>query len=425
MPSTITLSVGEILAAAPLRNVTSETTIIVNLIEEPTGACSLAISLLEILKGAAVPEHYVQAQSVSNPDIAGIGVCPLLNKNWLSWFLAAHYVPQILIAFLATAYGIFIWMIVAYFSCWLSPSLLGQADEYIFRRPARKRITPPWWQNAVNQGILGYADQQIVTGVAILAAAFNNMRTLSAYHLQVAIHLAWISSNTHLTAVSLLQTEFRETRMSPNARRLRIAGMALLALMLLVALIPTTGMNWDAILHDGGPTDIISSSGAPAWCFWHSEYSGGLAPDAAWSFIILIFSYLWKGMLLFKPSQRFLKVKCRERLQDPLKIFIDRVSAELIQDRRAHRMWLLVQYKLSLSLYLMVWTTFELAESFITSLWICGGGLVWGSIQILQVRQTTSVKLRAAENSWAFGQLLPVLLLAVPLVAFSEGLSGK
>ena len=103
-------------------------------------------------------------------------------------------------------------MLVAYFCRWLPSPLLGQVDEFIFKRPARTTDSPPWWQNAVDQGILAYADLQIATGVGILTAAFSTMSTLSTYHLQVAIYLAWMSSNTHLTAVSLLQTEFRENQ---------------------------------------------------------------------------------------------------------------------------------------------------------------------------------------------------------------------
>ena len=326
-------------------------------------------------------------------------------------------------------------MLIAYFCRWLPSPLLGQADEFIFKRPARERTSPPWWQTAVNQCILAYADLQIATGIGILTAAFSTMSILSIYHLQVAIYLAWMSSNTHLTAVSLLQTEFRENKNKSTARRLRIGGMTLLGVMLLVALVPTTGYNWLAIItrsrrrghiYDGTFHETaLSSAGIPARCLWQRQYSGGLIPDAAWSFIILIFSYLWKGLLLFRPSHQFLKVSCRGKMQEPLQRLLDRIAATLAQNRGKNRWWLILQYRSALCLYLAVWALFEVAQSFVMSLWICGAGLVWGSFQILEPRRTVPSQTLRTENSWTFGQILPVLLLLVPILSFSEGYTSK
>ena len=323
-------------------------------------------------------------------------------------------------------------MLVAYFGRWLPPSLLDQVDSEIFKCPARERHPPPRWQNAVDQSILSFADLQTATGVGILTAAFSTMNTLSMYHYQIAIYLAWMSSNTHLTAVSLLQTDFRENKNRSTARRLRVAGMAVLGVMLLVALVPTTGYNWLAIIsrsrgHDPGPGAFheaaLSSAGMPARCFWQRKYSGGLTPDAAWSFILLVCSYLWKGLLLFGPTQRFLKVSCRRKMQEPLQKSLDRISARLGPNRREARLWLVVQYKLALCSYVAVWAVFELAQSFVMSIWICGVGLVWGSLQILEPRRSLPSQTLINENSWSFGQILPVLLLAVPILSFFEGYS--
>ena len=325
-------------------------------------------------------------------------------------------------------------MLVAYVYRWLPSSLLGHVDVFIFKRPARERISPPRWQNAVDQSILAYADLQIATGVGILTAAFATMNSLSVYHLQVAIYLAWMSSNTHLTAISLLQTEFRENRNKSIARRLRLGGMALLGVMLVVALVPTTAHNWLAIVtrSTGSGRNVgtlhqtaLSSAGMPARCFWHSRYSGGLTPDAAWSFIILIFSYFWKGLLLFKSSHRYLKVSVRRKMQGPLQRLLDRIAAKLRQKRRKPSIWLVFQYKATFALYLAVWALFELAQSFVMSLWICGAGLVWGSSQILEPRRILPPQTLDAENSWTFGQILPILLLAVPILSFAEGYTGK
>lgn len=122
----------------------SRITVTTNLFEIPTGACSLAISIARLGTESGGPSAeetgtVVLAQPVSNPDIAGIGVSSRLVASNLGnrWQLTIF--SKILVAFLATAYGIFLWMLIAYFCRWLPSKLLGQVDEFIFKRPARKR----------------------------------------------------------------------------------------------------------------------------------------------------------------------------------------------------------------------------------------------------------------------------------------------
>ena len=315
-------------------------------------------------------------------------------------------------------------MVLAYLCCWLPLGLLGRADKNVFKRRSDRR--PPRWKRATDQVILAYADQQIVTGIAILATGFFRLQNLSVYHLHVIIYLAWMSSNTHLTAVSLLQLEFRSQK-NHKVRFIRLMGMIILALMLVVALVPTTGVHWNLIItrirntNGSEASEFISvAPAAPARCFWQSPNSGGFQSVAASSFIILILGYTWKAMLLFKTSHRFFKATCRQYFQDVVTERLDLIVLKL-QLYQKPSAWLLIQYKLMLCIYLMIWTLFELAESFLVSLWICGGGLVWGSLQILTVRQKVAPEARKEENTWAFGQLLPVLLLAVPITAFTEG----
>ncbi|KAL8835783.1 MAG: hypothetical protein Q9170_003177 [Blastenia crenularia] len=397
------------------RSTSSSSTITTNLFEAPTGACKLALSIagLQPDRGDAPQQTSTAefaAQVVSNPDIAGIGV---------------------LIAFLATAYGIFVWMLAAYVCGLLPEPLLGQVDIFVFKRSALKRTRLAWWQNAVDQSILAYADLQIATGVGILVAACSTIRSLSVYHLQVAIYLAWMSSNTHLTAISLLQIDFRENRSKSIARRLRLGGMIFLGVLLLVALVPTTAYNWLLIItqsqvrgHAVGRSyeGEQSAAGIPARCFWQPRYTGGRTSDAAWSFIILVLSYAWKGLLLFQRSHKAVKDSCRGRVLQPLQRSLDCLATLVRQCRRheKHR-WLVLRYRFVFCLYLGAWAIFESAQSFVVSLWICGGGLVWGSFQILVPRRRLPAQALEAENSWSFGQILPIMLLAVPMLSFAQG----
>ena len=310
-------------------------------------------------------------------------------------------------------------MLVAYIRCWLPSSLLGRADELFFKRSRGKHQVCPWWQKAANNIVLAYADQQIITGIAILTAGFIKMHTLSVYHLQVIIYLAWMSSNTHLSAISLLQTEFR-CQKRPKSRALRIIGMSVVGIMVLVALVPTAGEMWALVVLNGG----AFAAGFPARCFWKLKKTGPVKSDSAWSFVILIASFFWKGMLLFETSHRLIKVRVRRTLLGKLTRRLDSILTRM-QERPDSSMWLYFRYQLSLSLYLAVWYIFELSESFVVSLWICGGGLAWGSIQILTIRSTMPDGITKEENSWGFGQLLAVLLLGLPVFVCVERFWGK
>ena len=153
-----------------------------------------------------------------------------------------------------------------------------------------------------------------------------------------------MSSNTHLTALSLLQIDFRENRNKSIARRLRVGGMILLGLFLLVALVPTTAYNWLLIItqsqqrtgnavgrsHSSEP----SAAGIPARCFWQSRCTGGRTADSAWPFIILVSSYAWRGLLLFQRSHKAVKDSCRRKVLQPLQRSLDHLLMLAKRTRR-------------------------------------------------------------------------------------------
>ena len=102
-----------------------------------------------------------------------------------------------------------------------------------------------------------------------------------------------MSSNTHLTALSLLQTEFGNGS-KVKLRSLRLTGMLILGIMLLVALVPTAGANWNNFNSGKSRETILdlSAAGTPAICLWQPSYSTVFWAGALWSFIILIVSYM-------------------------------------------------------------------------------------------------------------------------------------
>jgi hypothetical protein len=108
--------------------------------------------------------------------------------------------------------------------CWIVVSKL------VFRRgPTKVRVkrTREQRQASFTQFILTLSDQQLVVGLAILVAAVSNQCTLFMEEFKIAFSLAWFSNTTHLATLDNLRHHFHE---HPSARNRRVAGMlALLA----------------------------------------------------------------------------------------------------------------------------------------------------------------------------------------------------
>ena len=318
-------------------------------------------------------------------------------------------------------------MFIAYLGRWLPSQLLGRADRYLYKRYPRNDVHHSWWQGAASNVVLAYADQQIATGIAILVAGFVKTPDISVYHLHVVIYLAWMSSNTHLSAISLLQEDFRDSK-RPRWRALRIVGMCAIGIMVLIVLLPTTSTVWGQLVN----ARTGQAAGIPARCFWHRRYSGYLRGDSIWSFTILIAGLIGKGMLLFESTRSFfiehIKDGCLDKLAQPLDWLVDRnrqVYPRPNVQVKAQNVTLNLVFKVMMALYVAAWLLFELLGSFVASLWMCLIGLAWGSTHILLHRSYISDTIREKENEWGFGQILPVALLVVPFLACMETFTGQ
>ena len=196
------------------------------------------------------------AEPEADTDISGIGV---------------------ILAFLLSAYGTLFVVLLAYFLGSIDESLLRPVDILIHRLPAQRRTSRSWHQ-ALQQCVLIFSDQQIVTGIATAIAGFVGLKSgISVYHFQIVISLAWMSSSVHLSALTMLGHYFQER---PALLGWRIIGMTVLLLLLLAAMVPT-GSNYWAIQWTLLGDDYATTGWAiPALCFYYQLFSGGVNPDA-------------------------------------------------------------------------------------------------------------------------------------------------
>lgn len=109
------------------------------------------------------------------------------------------------------------------------------------------------------------SDQQIVTGLAILIAGFSQLScSIDAYHWQIMISLAWFSSVTHLTTLTILQDYLRER---PILRILRVLFMLAIVTMLTFAQLLTSVNTWPSLYN-------LHLPNMPATCFFPYLWSG-------------------------------------------------------------------------------------------------------------------------------------------------------
>jgi hypothetical protein len=174
----------------------------------------------------------------------------------------------------------------------------------------------PEWSAAIQNSVLAYSDQALLTGIAILISAFAQLnRGISSYHWQLAVYLAWFSSLIHLATITLLRDFFRQHK---TKRNWRLAFMFVLIGFLIVALIPT-GANLWLNKPDEKARDFFSISD-------QLDYKSSLNSfPALTSILTLIFSIAVRGIKLFEPSSRLFRKWLRLKPESKLKAWIDKV----------------------------------------------------------------------------------------------------
>lgn len=363
----------------------------------------------------------VEDNAVGDADIAGLGVCCIALLSYDIWLTSVRHL-QVVSAFLASAIITWAGALVAYFKGWIDPLSTSILDERIlaslkvkhFNHQSRKV------KNGVRNVVLIFSDQQIVTGIAVLVSAYSQMKSISVYHYQVAIYLAWMSSNVHLITLTVLRGWLQKNK---TLRRGRVICMLFLLILLVVALVPTVSKSWAwltrssgfAARHEGVPHCAAS---IPAKCFWGQTYRPAIDPDTMFSFGILGVTYLWKIGLLFESGEHFSRKWLRAKPQ----YFLENAVVQAAKNcYGSPTLW----YRIVLGFYIFFVALADFAESFIASLWVLAISIFWGSIRVLTPRGQVPAKVYTAEKTMGFGQYLPLLLLILPLMAVGEIAFGK
>lgn len=325
------------------------------------------------------------------------------------------------------------------FSLGLLPHVsLGQADLqlYLPKRFAARRDPSLWRSKAVKTAVIMFADQQIVTGIAILVTGFVKMQDISVYHYNTVVYLGWLASITHLTCLTLLRPDLQKQSRRPS-RNWRVCGMVVHGLMLLVALSYTFGQSYDSLVYgfvwtDCTGDDLNSCAGLgspdiaaalPAKCLWDTTKWSGIDHMAPVSLIILLLSYVWKIASLFPSSGRFLEKWVRTKPLSALAHILDHLWLRITPSFFRSILYI-VAHRFLACFYVIFYVTDEFLRSFLSSILLCGIGIAWGFAHVIIPRVLVGNMLKG-ENAMTFGQLTSLLLLALPAVSVLELYWGK
>ncbi|OJD39822.1 uncharacterized protein BKCO1_2000241 [Diplodia corticola] len=284
------------------------------------------------------------------------------------------------------------------------------------------------WSTALERFILAMSDQQLVTGIAIMVTIYTKSCDISIYSFQMAGALAWFSSTTHLATLTILTKHFDTHRIARNFRAVMMVAMMF---MLAVAQIIS---NSESVQHSS--TDIYFGC-ALRKSFKLSPIDGYEIANLCLIIAWLILSYASRMISLYSANVKSSYSWPTRQIAFVLGLEIQEPTAEDDSLEKLDKVMQAVDDRLrngplgrwSLLRHVCVWIArfFSLAgaierafaSSFLWHLiWLLFGA-TFGIGQVISIRKDYTVPYRKDQetetlNKWGFGQILPLVLLALP-----------
>lgn len=270
---------------------------------------------------------------------------------------------KVLVGFLATAYLTLSIVTIYYLVGFVPEDYLNSIDRGIIDTLWRKARSKPakTWESTLRTAVLMFSDQQLVTGIALLISGYAQLRCgLSSYHWQMIVYLAWFSSLTHLTTLTILRQYFRD---NPAPRLWRAILMLVMLIMLVIALLPTGDFSWF------GSYDAFG--GLPALCCFRKLIAR--SPEARFEFrvfktipmlisiTVLLSGYLTRVIKLSRQATAFIKFRIRTK---PGKMLKDALKNSIKRARKPNAFWYWRMKHLVLeTTYVLLRAYFDIYES--------------------------------------------------------------
>ena len=222
------------------------------------------------------------------------------------------------------------------------------------------------WSTAIESAVLMFSDQQLVTGIGILVSGYTQLPcSLSAYHWQVVVYLAWFSSLTHLTTLTALRAFFRS---QPTLAYWRVFFMGCTIVLLGTALGST-----------GYISQIYSERTAlavPALCLFSTAgYNEASQSDSVsvvpfnglfvmLSLSFLFVSYVSRVVSLFTYTSTIAQLWLRTKPKNSLKKFIlsTRNRSKSSKGTTCRNLWATLA-QIILTIYVLLKVVFKIGQS--------------------------------------------------------------
>ncbi|KAK3348924.1 hypothetical protein B0T25DRAFT_457629 [Lasiosphaeria hispida] len=319
----------------------------------------------------------------ADPDIAGVGV---------------------IFAFAFSASLTLVATIICLMLCRsnLRPFTVNPLDQFfrnIFCEPLQKRLRHQRtrrWANVCYDMVVCLSDQQLVTGIAMMIAGLKKLHdeSITVYHLSIVTDLVWFSSNTHLTSLLVISyfsvESFKEdapARIIPTSTQLileprkkfvarlprvaRAVLMVFLACLLAYATLITGYVYWPETFN------------CPVSCTIGLPRGGEPQRWMIVNIVLIFYAYPKSIFSIWHGGRRVWFEQWRSTIVD---------NRHLGQSEPP-RHWVI---KSARRMYHCLWYYFA--------------------------SDTGDI---AMENSWGFGQLVPIVLLLLPALQLLESIAGK
>ena len=274
----------------------------------------------------------------------------------------------------------------------------GPSKNGIRRRIGITDEKREYWATIIERFVLGLADQQLVTGTAILLVGLIKC-DITVYHFTIINDLAWLSSSTHMTAMAVISDYLREY---PAARSWRVIVMILMAVLLLGSTLFLYHQDWDDSLP------------APAYCLFQTIV-GNIKGSASatlmtWWYILLVYGYASSIIPLF-PSFHLVVRKGWDRfIKRPVKAAFNHFGEQLISN----------------SVYvakLIKLITFLTKGPFLNLYF----NILWFALSVNSLysdREAGAAQMdpggSSGQSGWGFGQMVPLFLIFLPILTVVE-----
>ena len=284
--------------------------------------------------------------------------------------------------------------------------------------------------------VLALSDQQLVTGLAILIAGFTDRCSRSIYHFRIISALGWFSSTTHLSTLAVLRPYLIDR---PRVRNWRVIAMvAILGLL---------------VVSQAGAFSIQNSS-LPVQCGFNSFAPHGLHTIATITLaLVMIFLCLlytnrirrlytldadwgvqgWILEVLTRPLIRKVNVHNLEKIVITSSTLTRAEQSNAYRKLQQRRRWWRycsgwVKHRSAIPRRMVEfwYLNQEMQRSFLSEILTTLFGVTYGIAQVITCRNLVpKAGLSGDQDSISFGQLVPVLLITLPLLAAGEIYYGE